>query len=82
MVEEQVKDIIEQLSDLLEDNTVPRNVKGKVQTIINYLNESADLSLKVNKALNILDEISDDNNIQPYTRTQIWNFVSMLEALG
>lgn len=82
MVEEQVKDIIEQLSDLLEDNTVPRNVKSKVQTIINYLNESADLSLKVNKALNILDEISDDNNIQPYTRTQIWNFVSMLEALG
>ena len=82
MVEEQVKDIIEQLSDLLEDNTVPRNVKSKVQTIINYLNENADLSLKVNKGLNILDEISDDNNIQPYTRTQIWNFVSMLEALG
>lgn len=82
MVEEQVKDIIEQLSDLLEDNTVPRNVKSKIQTIINYLNENADLSLKVNKALNILDEISDDNNIQAYTRTQIWNFVSMLEALG
>ena len=82
MVEEQVEDIIEQLSELLEDNTVPRNVKSKIQTIINFLNENADLSLKINKALNILDEISDDNNIQPYTRTQIWNFVSMLEALG
>ncbi len=79
MVEEQVKDIIEQLSDLLEDNTVPRNVKSKIQSIINYLNENADLSLKVNKALNILDEISDDNNIQTYTRTQIWNIVSVLE---
>jgi len=28
-----------------------------------------------------LDEVSDDNNIQPYTRTQIWNIASMLEAL-
>ena len=82
MPEKEVKDIIEQLSELLEDNTVPRNVKSKIQTIINSLNEDAELSLKVNKALNILDEISDDNNIQPYTRTQIWNLVSMLEALG
>ena len=82
MVEEQVEDIIEQLSELLGDNTVPRNVKTKVQTIISSLKEDAELSLKINKALNILDEISDDNNIQAYTRTQIWNFVSMLEALG
>ena len=82
MVEEQVEGIVEQLSELLGDNTIPRNVKTKIQTIINSLNEDAELSLKVNKALTMLDEISDDNNIQSYTRTQIWNIASMLESLS
>ena len=75
-------DIITFLSELQSDNTVPRNVKTKIESIINFLNEKGDVSLKVNKALSLLDEISDDNNIQTYTRTQIWNIASMLESIN
>ena len=78
---DKLNDVIELLGELLEDNTVPRNVKTKIQTIIEFLKEDTELSLRLNKALNILDEISDDNNIQPYTRTQIWNIASVLESL-
>lgn len=78
----QLISIIEHLNELLVDSTVPRNVKSKIDEIIQSLNESAELSLKKNKALSLLDEISDDNNIQTYTRTQIWNIASMLEALN
>ena len=78
----ELSDIIEHLHELLEDNTVPRNVKSKIDEIIKSLNESTEFSLRKNKALNLLDEISDDNNIQTYTRTQIWNIASMLEALS
>jgi uncharacterized protein len=74
-------DVIFVLTELLEDTTVPKNVKSKIKTIIESLNESKDLSLSINKALNILDEISDDNNLQTYTRTQIWNIASLLESL-
>ncbi|MBN2368132.1 UPF0147 family protein [Candidatus Woesearchaeota archaeon] len=82
MTEEKIKSIIDVMSELLEDNTVPRNVKNKIQSIIDFLNEDTELSLRINKALNILDEISDDNNIQPYTRTQIWNIASVLESFA
>jgi len=34
-----------------------------------------------NKALDELDELVSDNNIQQYTRTQIWNVVSLLEKI-
>lgn len=78
---EQINDIIEVLTELVSDHTVPKNVKVKVETIIKSLKENNDMSLRVNKALNILDEISDDNNIQAYTRTQIWNIASMLESI-
>ncbi len=77
-----VNEIVEYLTELHNDNTVPRNVKGRIDVIIKSLRDDTELSLKVNKALNILDEISDDNNIQAYTRTQIWNIASMLESLS
>ena len=76
-----LQETIEILQELLEDHTVHKNVRLKIQEIINSLNEKADLSIKVNKALSLLDEISDDNNLQAYTRTQIWNIASMLESL-
>ena len=43
---------------------------------------SSEISIKISKALNDLDEIADDVNLQPYTRTQIWNVVSILEKIN
>ena len=80
MIEEIIQ-IIEVIKELLEDNTVPKNVKLKLQNIINELEGDIELSLRVNKALSILDEISEDNNLQPYARTQVWNIASLLESL-
>ncbi|MFH2020960.1 MAG: UPF0147 family protein [archaeon] len=81
-MEDELNDVVSVLSELLDDNTVPKNVKQKIQEIVVSLKDRSDLSLKLNKALNVLDEISDDNNIQPYTRTQIWNIASMLESFN
>ena len=78
---EQVDEIISSLGELSDDNTIPKNVKLKIAEVIKILKDQSDISLKVNKALGILDEISDDSNLQPYTRTQIWNIVSLLEAI-
>ncbi|AJF61151.1 TPA: hypothetical protein HA239_05165 [Candidatus Woesearchaeota archaeon] len=78
----ELEEITEILQELLDDTTVPKNVKTKIQQIIDSLNQKTELSLRVNKALSLLDEISDDNNIQPYTRTQIWNVASILESIN
>jgi len=73
--------IIGALRDLESDQRVPRNVKSKIASTIKVLEEESELSIKVNKALHELDEISEDTNIQPDTRTQIWHIVAMLERV-
>ncbi|MBW2980536.1 UPF0147 family protein [Candidatus Woesearchaeota archaeon] len=78
----QVDQVIEFLSDLKEESGVPKNVKSKIQEIINSLHDRSDISIKINKALTNLEEIADDANMQSYTRTQIWNVISLLEKLA
>jgi len=76
-----IENILETLNELQEDSTVPKNVKFKMQNIVKTLEEDTVLSMKINKVLNELDEIASDVNLQSYTRTQIWNMVSVLEKL-
>lgn len=81
---EQITDlsvVISSLSEIKDDAAVPRNVRTKIESIVSTLNEDTELSIKINKTLNELDEISNDVNLQPYTRTQIWNAISLLEKL-
>ena len=81
MVNKEIEGVITTLSEIKEDATVPKIVKAKMQEIIGTLEEDTILSIKVNKALNNMEEIAADVNLQPYTRTQIWNVISILEKL-
>ena len=67
------------LDELDEEPIVPRNVKSKIDQVRKILQEDSELSIRVNKALNELEEIASDTNMQPYTRTQVWNVISLLE---
>ena len=81
----EVKEQIESVSDVLgelQEDSVPRNVKDKIESTIDALKEDTEISIKVHKALHELEEIVDDPNLQPYTRTQIWNVVSVLEKIA
>lgn len=69
------------LDEVKDDAAVPRNVRTRIESIIAALSEDTELSIKINKTLNDLEEISSDVNLQPYTRTQIWNVISLLEKL-
>lgn len=77
----EVKDVAEALKEMQDDTTVPKNIKIKLNEVEEMLSNEKEKSIKVNKALDILVEVSDDVNLQPYVRTKIWNIVSMLEAL-
>jgi uncharacterized protein (UPF0147 family) len=81
MTSEIVTDIIVYLEELKDDTTVPRNVKIKVDKTIGFLKETTDLSIRINKALSEMEDISDDANLQAFTRTQVWNIVSLLEKV-
>lgn len=75
------EDIIPLLKQVAEDRTVPRNIREKVEASIKALqNDKEDVKMRINTAVSNLDEVSNDPNIPMYTRTQIWNIVTALEA--
>ncbi len=75
-------EVFEMISKIEEDNTVPKNIKSKIQNVlISLKEEEKELDFRINKALQDLDEISEDNNIPDYIRTQIWSIVSLLESV-
>jgi len=77
----EVKDIIEVIKEMQEDTSVPKNVKSKLLAIETMLLSTEENSMQVNRAVDVLVDISDDVNLQPFVRTKIWNIVSMLESL-
>ena len=77
-----LESVIKLLGEILEDRTVPRNIKAMVEQAKNALEDkNSDLNLRLSTAISNLDEIINDPNMPMYTRTQIWNIVSMLESL-
>ena len=73
--------VIQALQELEEDSSIPKNLKLKISNTIGLLRAESEVSIKVNKALNELEEIAEDVNMQPFTRSQIFNIVSLLEVV-
>ena len=70
------------LDEINEDRTVPRNIRNLLVEAKKHLNnDKEDIAVRLNSAISILDEVSNDPNIPTYTRTQIWNIVSLLEVM-
>ena len=74
--------LIEELTEILEDTTIPKNVRLKIESAILALQDKEiEESLRANKALQELDDLAENPNIPSYIRPQLWNVVSQLEAL-
>lgn len=81
-MDEQVMQLIAALEQIEQDGSVPKNVRLKVRGAMDTLmDEQLEIKLKANKALQALEEISNDLNVPSYVWPQIWNAVSMLESL-
>ena len=78
----EVNEVIEYIEELKEDNTVPKNIRAKMEEIVNMLNSDEEISIKVSKIQNELEDMANDANIQPFTRTQIYNLIGMIESLA
>lgn len=78
---ENLNKVIVALKDIEADSTVPKNVKIKITAIIKVLEDKGELSIKVSKVLNDLEQISEDMNLPSFTRTQLFQISSMLEVV-
>ena len=77
-MQEQINNIMTTLSFIKEDNSVPKNIRSKIDETINSFNIKGDVSLKISKVLQELDEISNDPNLPIYTRIEILNIIGIL----
>jgi uncharacterized protein (UPF0147 family) len=76
------EDIIVMIQQIADDRTVPRNIRDKCTESVKTLEDQKHpADIRVNTVISYMDEVSNDPNIPMYTRTQIWNIVSMLEAM-
>jgi len=70
------------LNLVAEDNTTPRNIRRTAKQASDLLtDENLSLAARAANAIDILDQISQDPNMPMYTRTRIWNVISVLEGI-
>lgn len=74
-----LKPIMGLLDQIINDRTVPKNIRKAAEDSKASLSGAQPEEVGISTALHILDEITNDPNMPIYTRTQIWNAVSMLE---
>jgi uncharacterized protein (UPF0147 family) len=76
------EEVINLIQQVANDRTVPRNIRAKCDESIKILQDKKeDVAVRVNTIISTMDEISNDPNIPMYTRTQVWNIVSILESM-
>ncbi|MFQ6136720.1 MAG: UPF0147 family protein [Candidatus Hydrothermarchaeales archaeon] len=82
MTNKKVKQIAEVLNQVINDTSVPRNIRRGAEEARNILlREEEDIKNRASSALYILEEISNDRNLPLHARTVIWNVASELETL-
>ena len=82
MYEESINQAMNVLKEISEDTTTPRNIRRAAKDAMEVLQDtSITHAVRSANAISILDEISQDPNMPSYTRTRIWNVVSILETI-
>ncbi|MGV8162645.1 MAG: UPF0147 family protein [Candidatus Nanoarchaeia archaeon] len=78
-----LKQALDILQEMQQDSSVSKNVRSKVGIMQRELETcpKEELSLRVNKILSELEELSSDMNLPMFVRTQIWSLTSILEPL-
>ena len=70
------------LNMLADDNTTPRNIRRTAKTASDMLDDdNLSIAARAANAISLLEEISQDPNMPMYSRTRIWNAISVLEGI-
>jgi len=85
-IKEEYKKKLDQAMSILnmiaDDNTTPRNIRRTAKQAADMLlDESISVAARAANAIAILEDISQDPNMPMYSRTRIWNAISVLEGI-
>ncbi len=78
-----IENICTGLDMLIEDSSVPRNIRRASEEAKVILQGSEEpLDVRKAKAISTLDDMANDPNIPMHGRTMVWNVMSQLETLA
>ncbi|MDD3420819.1 MAG: UPF0147 family protein [Methanocellales archaeon] len=81
--EDIIKQCIAILGQIIEDGSVPRNIRRAAEGARTVLfNTKIPPSIRAASAMSILNEVSNDLNIPLHARTLIWGIASQLERVS
>jgi len=78
----EIQEVVEVIVEIIDDDSTNKNIKESLSKVINILKQEEDLIVKIHNALQELEEITENKNMESFTRSSIFNVVSMLESLG
>lgn len=79
---EKLKQIASVLSRIVDDTSVPRNIRRSAEEARKLLlNDDEEVGIRVSSAIYLLEEISNDRNLPIHARTVVWNVASELETI-
>lgn len=78
---EELEGVAELMDEVIEDRTVPRNIRGAVEDAKNNIMGEEEPAVKITQAIYRLDDVSNDINMPSHTRTEIWSIISELERI-
>lgn len=82
MVDDILNDVSGILKHIMENTTVPRNIRRAADESNEILNkDDKDLTVRISEVILILDNISNDPNIPVHARTLVWEILSKLESI-
>ncbi len=76
-----VKQISDMLGDLVNDPTIPKNIRRALGEAKTRLDGDEEIGVKVSAAIYVIESITEDINMPSHARTQIWAIMSGLESL-
>ncbi len=76
-----VEEIIKLLDGVIEDSSVPKNIRKAVSDAKVRLSTDDELIVNVSAAIYSLESVAEDVNMPPHARMQIWSIMSELESL-
>jgi len=79
---EQLNSVKEMLGGIKDDNSVPKNIRAKINEVMFEINnDDCKFDIKVSRLLNELEEISEDPNLPSYIRTEILMTIGILSKI-
>ncbi len=77
-----LNEAVELIDEICEEHGMPRNVKEVLTEVKTILQDnSQDVKIILDTAKQKISDLSEDPNLQTFSRTQIWNLASALEEV-